>query len=97
MSYSRLVRFIPQKGASPVIGEPADKDIDVGLAVFQGKQVKVDVFSGESVLKPGNKTGKSEVVGELLSPLAAEEVGTIRCIGLNVSLMSSPKTAEVSC
>jgi hypothetical protein len=93
MSYSRLIRFIPRSGSSPVIGEPTDKSLDVGLAVYQGKQVKADVYSGNSILEPGEKTGKSEVVGELLSPLAAKEVGTIRCIGLNVSV-NSPVTDE---
>ena len=87
MSYSRLIRYIPQKGSKPVIGEPSDQSIDVGLAVYQGEQVKVDVYSGKSILQPGEKTGTCEVVGELLSPLAAEEVGTIRCIGLNVSIL----------
>jgi len=84
MSNSRLIRFIPRNGSSPVIGEPTDKDLDIGLAVFGGKQVKVDTFSGKSVIAPGKKTGESTTVGQLLSPLAAEEVGTIRCIGLNV-------------
>ena len=88
MSNSRLIRFIPRNGSSPVIGEPTDKDLDIGLAVFEGKQVKVDTFSGKSVITPGKKTGESTTVGQLLSPLAAEEVGTIRCIGLNVGLHS---------
>lgn len=46
----------------------------------------METYSGTSVLDPGTPTGKIETVGRLLSPLAASEVGTIRCIGLNVSL-----------
>jgi len=42
-----------------------------------------EVYSGISVLSPGTSTGKKELIRTLLSPLAAEEVGTIRCIGLN--------------
>jgi hypothetical protein len=46
------------------------------------------VYSGKSVLSPGEATGKKELVARLLSPLSKEEVGSIRCIGLNVSVMS---------
>lgn len=81
---SRLIRFIPHQGSSPVIGEPVDTDIDVGLATYKGEEVKVDVYDGSSILAPGKPTGRKAVVGRLLSPLAKEEVGTIRAIGLNV-------------
>ena len=52
--------------------------------MHNGEAVDVKVFSGSSVLSPGDASGKTERVKQLLSPLAAEEVGTIRCIGLNV-------------
>jgi len=67
------------------VGQPVDKDLDVGAAIIAGKDVEVEVFSRSSVLDPGSPTGKIEVIGRLLSPLAESEVGTIRCIGLNVS------------
>ncbi|KAL7420654.1 hypothetical protein Q5752_004605 [Cryptotrichosporon argae] len=82
-TYSRLVRFLPRNGAQPLIGEPVDRQVDVGLATLEGKDVEVDVVEGSSVLSPGAKTGNKEVVGKLLSPLSQSEVGTIRCIGLN--------------
>jgi hypothetical protein len=87
MSFSRLVRFLPSGNSSstPLIGEPVDPELDVGLATYDSKPVEVNVFSGKSVLKPGEKTGEKVTVGRLLSPLGKEEVGTIRCIGLNVS------------
>jgi hypothetical protein len=89
-AYSRLVRFIP-KGhdttAKPLIGEPVKAKQDVGIAAYQDEQIEVQVFSGSSILNPGNRTEKIEVVQRLLSPLAAHEVGTIRCIGLNVRRM----------
>ena len=44
------------------------------------------MFSGKSVLSAGEATGKKETIGKLLSPLTKEEVGSIRCIGLNVSV-----------
>ncbi|WVQ95296.1 hypothetical protein IAU59_002391 [Kwoniella sp. CBS 9459] len=82
-SFTRLVRFIPQDASEPLIGEPVDSTIDVGLASYENKQIEVAVFSGRSVVSPGNKTDKKAFVGKLLSPLAQNEVGTIRCIGLN--------------
>ncbi|TXT07431.1 hypothetical protein VHUM_03151 [Vanrija humicola] len=82
-SYARLVRFIPTGSSTPVIGEPVDAAVDVGIATYEGKPVEVNVLSGSSVLSPGERTGKTATVDKLLSPLAAEEVGTIRCIGLN--------------
>ncbi|KZT53795.1 putative mitochondrion protein [Calocera cornea HHB12733] len=83
MAWSRLVRFVPKSGSTPLLGEPVDPAQDVGLATYKGEEVKVAVYSGSSVLSPGEKTGQVEVVERLLSPLAQEEVGTIRCIGLN--------------
>ncbi|PWY86793.1 hypothetical protein BO70DRAFT_360503 [Aspergillus heteromorphus CBS 117.55] len=83
-TFSRLVRFIPKSNPSKVlIGEPVDASVDVGLAVYQGKEVSVRPFSGTSVLNPGQKTELVETVERILSPLAQSEVGSIRCIGLN--------------
>lgn len=84
-TFQRLVRFVPKSGGEPLIGEPVERDQDVGLATYAGEPVEVEVFAGRSVLEPGERTGKKEQVERLLSPLAASEVGTIRCIGLNVS------------
>ncbi|KAK5083590.1 hypothetical protein LTR05_006093 [Lithohypha guttulata] len=79
-----LVRFVPKSDSSKVlIGQPTDESIDVGVAVKEGKEVLVDVFSGSSVLSPGQSSGQNAVVDRILSPLTQNEVGTIRCIGLN--------------
>lgn len=83
-TYERLVRFVPKSGGQPLVGEPVSRDQDVGLATYAGEPVEVEVFEGRSVLQPGERTGRREQVERLLSPLAASEVGTIRCIGLNV-------------
>lgn len=85
-SFSRLIRFIPSGSTAPLIGEPVDKSLDVGLASYDGQPIQVDVFSGPSVLSPGERTGKTATVAKILSPLSVSEVGTIRCIGLNVSV-----------
>lgn len=70
--------------SSVLIGEPVDSSVDVGVAVRKGQDVQVKVFSGSSILNPGSATDKVEVIDRVLSPLDANEVGTIRCIGLNV-------------
>jgi len=77
------VRFTPPSSSTVLIGQPVDENIDVGLAVKEGKEVSVDVFSGSSVLSAGSPTGKIEKIGTLLAPLGQSEVGTIRCVGLN--------------
>ncbi|KAE8165571.1 hypothetical protein BDV40DRAFT_257820 [Aspergillus tamarii] len=83
-TFSRLVRFVPKSNPSKVlIGEPVDAQLDVGLALYQGKEVSVRPFTGASVLNPGQKTESTEIISRILSPLAQNEVGSIRCIGLN--------------
>lgn len=80
-----LVRFVPRgQQNSILIGEPLNSDIDVGKEVRNGQDVEVKVFSGTSVLDAGSETGVIESIDRILSPLAMSEVGTIRCIGLNV-------------
>ncbi|KAL1297156.1 hypothetical protein AAFC00_004732 [Neodothiora populina] len=84
MTFSRLVRFVPVgKPDAIFIGEPVDSDADIGLATYQGRQPEVRVYSGESALNPGSLTDKVEKIESVLAPLAQEEVGTVRCIGLN--------------
>ena len=84
MSFKRVVRFVPKSDANAVlIGEPVDDSLDVGAAVRKGDEVKVQVYSGTSALATGSLTDRTEVIDRILSPLAQNEVGTIRCIGLN--------------
>lgn len=91
MSWSRLIRFIPSSATSSrraLIGEPLDAALDVGLAsLAEPSSIKVAVFSGQSVLEPGQRTEQVETVQKILSPLAQTEVGAIRCIGINVSAL----------
>lgn len=85
-NWSRLVRFHPRSSPTSIlVGEPVNPNLDVGISSYNGQEVKVKVFSGSSVITPGEDTGKVEVVERLLSPVSKAEVGTIRCIGLNVS------------
>ncbi|KAF4452909.1 hypothetical protein F53441_4335 [Fusarium austroafricanum] len=83
-SLQRLVRFIPRSNPSKIlIGQPENKDIDVGAALRKGQEVTVNVWSGSSVLSPGSSTGATETIDRVLSPLAQHEIGTVRCVGLN--------------
>jgi hypothetical protein len=83
--FRRLIRFVPKSDGSKIfIGEPRDESTDVGLALRKGQQVEAFVWTGSSTLSPGSKTEHFEAVERVLSPLASHEVGTIRCIGLNV-------------
>ena len=71
-------------------------DIDVGLALRQGEEdVQVDVFSGRSLLAPGTPTGTRAHIGQIFSPLAQHEVGTIRCIGLNYKQHAAETNLEL--
>jgi len=93
---SGLVRFVPKEDSTAVlIGQPVDSEVDVGAAVRKGEEVKVTVFSGSSVLDAGSPTDRVEVIDLILSPLTIGEVGTIRCIGLNVRtpVFRPPRTA----
>ena len=84
--FQRLIRFVPKSDTSKVlIGEPTDQTQDVGKALRQGSPVNALTWTGSSVLTPGSITERVEAVDRVLSPLANHEVGTIRCIGLNVS------------
>lgn len=89
------MRFVPKSNPSKVlIGEPIDPQLDVGLALYQGKEVSVRPFSGSSVLNPGQITGVTETIERILSPLVQSEVGSIRCIGLNVSCLGTSRDRE---
>ena len=92
--YQGLVRFTSKSSDSILIGEPVDQQVDVGAETRAGKDVEIKVFSGTSILNPGSATGKTEKIDRVLSPLAESEVGTIRCIGLNVNATASEDKIE---
>ncbi|KAK3064490.1 hypothetical protein LTS18_006760, partial [Coniosporium uncinatum] len=79
-----FLRFKPKgRDNAILIGEPVDPSVDVGAATINGDDVEVNIYSGSSILEPGQKTDRKETIGTLLSPVSREEAGTIRCIGLN--------------
>lgn len=85
-----LIRFIPKNDPTvTLIGEPTSKSVDVGLSLRQNQPISAYIFDGSSVLSPGQRTNQEVEVGRVLSPVAQNEVGTIRCIGLNASYILS--------
>lgn len=84
-TWSRLVRFQTSSSSTVQIGEPVNSE-DVGLATYKGEPVEVELYDGKSILSPGQKTGEKVKVERLLSPLAEEEVGTIRCKPSSITL-----------
>ncbi|KAI8960748.1 hypothetical protein F5Y11DRAFT_358209 [Daldinia sp. FL1419] len=96
MGWKRLVRFIPRGEVDQVlIGEPVMYHWNIGNAVREGEVVEVCVLSGTPVLDPGELNGTIEIVGRLLSPVSAEEVGTIRGIGLNYASHAKEANSKV--
>ncbi|KAL8276795.1 hypothetical protein RQP46_010800 [Phenoliferia psychrophenolica] len=82
-SWSRLLRFKDASGRT-LLGEPVDSEVDVGLASFAGTPIKVNVYSGTSIIDlEAQPTGEVVEVATILCPLTESEVGSIRCIGLN--------------
>ncbi|KAI9172763.1 fumarylacetoacetate hydrolase family protein [Paramyrothecium foliicola] len=94
--FNRLLRFIPKSLPTRVlIGEPESPTVDIGAALHNKEKVNAFVWSGNSVLEPGSKTDHKEAIERVLSPLAREEVGTIRCIGLNYLQHAKELNAEL--
>ncbi|KAI0328225.1 hypothetical protein GY45DRAFT_1326643 [Cubamyces sp. BRFM 1775] len=81
--WTRLIRFVAAETAQVHIGEPVDPKLDVGLAIHQRKPVQAYEIVG-SALDPAAQVTKNVLtVKELLAPLSREEVGLVRCLGLN--------------
>ncbi|KAK2741716.1 hypothetical protein FQN55_008215 [Onygenales sp. PD_40] len=83
--WSRFVRFEAEDGKI-YAGEPADENQDVGLASLTPSTmpILVKVLDSSSPLALDAKfTGETVTAKRILSPLTEEQVGTIRCVGLN--------------
>ena len=83
--WTRLIRFLPTDSSTPILGEPTDSSMDVGLAYAAKQPIKAYVLDGRVPWEVAKRTGEVKTVGRLLAPLSAEQCGTIRCIGLNYS------------
>ncbi|KAF2174076.1 hypothetical protein M409DRAFT_48957 [Zasmidium cellare ATCC 36951] len=84
LTWERLVRFIAQEDGQEHLGEPVDRDLDIGAALASSESVRVRKLSGSSPLDSSLKVTSSVLtIKSILPPLSKAEVGTIRCIGLN--------------
>ncbi|KAL2205861.1 hypothetical protein CC79DRAFT_1334199 [Sarocladium strictum] len=93
-TWGRFVRFVAEDGKRELCGEPVDADIDVGLALAAKEKVSVKVLKASSALDSGAQfTGEVTTISKLLPPLSAQDIGTIRCVGLNFK----DHAAELGC
>jgi len=81
--WSRLIRFVAAETSEIHIGEPVDATIDVGLALSERKTVKAHEIVGSALDPAAQVTNNILTVKQLLSPLSREQIGPVRCLGLN--------------
>ncbi|EIW61179.1 uncharacterized protein TRAVEDRAFT_26871 [Trametes versicolor FP-101664 SS1] len=81
--WTRLIRFVAAETAQIHIGEPVDSKLDIGLAIHQKKPVKAYEIVGSAFDPAAQVTKNVLTVKQLLAPLSREEVGLVRCLGLN--------------
>ncbi|KAH9939363.1 fumarylacetoacetate hydrolase [Epithele typhae] len=81
--WTRLIRFVAAETAQVHIGEPVDAKLDVGLALHQKKPIKAYEITGSALDSSAQVTKNVLTVRQLLAPLSREEVGLVRCLGLN--------------
>ncbi|KAL0573295.1 hypothetical protein V5O48_008658 [Marasmius crinis-equi] len=83
--WTRLIRFVAAETSRVHIGEPVDRNLDVGLASHQKQTIKAYEIIG-SALDPAAQVTKNVLtVKTLLPPLSNEEIKYVRCLGLNYS------------
>ncbi|OCH94559.1 fumarylacetoacetate hydrolase [Obba rivulosa] len=82
-AWTRLIRFVAAETAQVHIGEPVDPKLDVGLAFVQKKPIKAYEIVGSALSPAAQLTKTVLTVKELLPPLSKEEIGLVRCLGLN--------------
>ncbi|PSR81035.1 hypothetical protein PHLCEN_2v6566 [Hermanssonia centrifuga] len=82
-NWTRLIRFVAAETAQIHIGEPIDPELDVGLAFHKEQAIKAYEIFG-SALDPAAQVTKNVLtVKQLLPPLSREQIGVVRCLGLN--------------
>ncbi|GAW00845.1 fumarylacetoacetate hydrolase [Lentinula edodes] len=81
--WTRLIRFVAAETSRVHIGEPIDPNIDVGVAAHQGTPIKAYEIIGSALDPAAQVSQKILTVKYLLSPLTRNEVGFVRCLGLN--------------
>ncbi|KAI3559466.1 fumarylacetoacetate hydrolase domain-containing protein 2A [Colletotrichum abscissum] len=81
-SWTHLVRFVAEEDNEIHLGQiDASQYPDVGLATLEGQKVKANVVVGD--VFDGRVTEDVLHIEHLLSPVTADQVPIIRCMGLN--------------
>ncbi|KAK7681892.1 hypothetical protein QCA50_014854 [Cerrena zonata] len=81
--WTRLIRFVAAETSEVHLGQPVDAKLDIGLAFRQKKTIKAYEILG-GVLDPAAQvTNNVLTVKHLLTPLSREQLGIVRCLGLN--------------
>ncbi|KAH8096650.1 hypothetical protein BXZ70DRAFT_1001154 [Cristinia sonorae] len=83
--WTRLIRFVASETAQVHIGEPVDAKLDIGIAYRQKKPIKAYEVLGTALDPAAHLTKRVLTVKELLAPLSREQLGLVRCLGLNYS------------
>ncbi|KAH7344068.1 hypothetical protein B0J17DRAFT_645228 [Rhizoctonia solani] len=84
--WTRLIRFtaVETGGKKVHFGQPVDPKVDVGLEILKKHALKAHEISGSSILDPSARvTSKVLTVDALLEPVDPQQVGLVRCLGLN--------------
>ncbi|KAK7705475.1 hypothetical protein SLS57_010009 [Botryosphaeria dothidea] len=80
--WTHLIRFIAKEDGQIHLGQVDSAQFpDVGLAVFEGKDVSAKEVTGG--LYDGVVTDRVLHVDKLLSPLSVDQIPLVRCLGLN--------------
>ncbi|KAK2465966.1 hypothetical protein APHAL10511_001607 [Amanita phalloides] len=80
LTWTRLIRFVAVETSDVHIGQPIDPNLDVGLAAHQVREI-----TGSALDPTAQLTDNLLTVKALLSPFSRQQVGIVRCLGLNYS------------
>lgn len=81
--WKRLVRFVSTEDEEIRYGEPLiDNDGDDLLKTLESSTLKIQVLDGADMWSL-KRTDRIETAKTILSPLCADDVPIVRCIGLN--------------
>ncbi|KAG4423092.1 hypothetical protein IFR04_003729 [Cadophora malorum] len=81
--WERFVRFTAED-YQIYCGEPVDPELDIGLAFLAKEPIQLKVLDTNSALELNTSfTGEVKTATSILTPLTPQEIGTVRCVGLN--------------
>jgi len=83
--WTRLIRFVAAETGQVHIGEPVDAKLDVGAAYRLNNSIKAYEILGSTLDPSAQLTRNVLTVKDLLAPLSREQMGIVRCLGLNFS------------